>query len=106
MKLSTKTLLTAALITTFAGGVALNVGASDLRPAEIVKLATDGSIKPFAELDKIATDLHPGSTIHDADIDSKFGRIVYELEIHDAQGVEWDVDLDAKTGEVLGNKRD
>ncbi len=30
----------------------------------------------------------------------------YEFEIIDADGVEWDVDIDAKTGEVVKNKRD
>lgn len=30
----------------------------------------------------------------------------YEFEIVDADGTEWDVDIDAKTGEVVRNKRD
>lgn len=30
----------------------------------------------------------------------------YEFEIVDADGKEWDVDIDAKTGEVVKNRRD
>lgn len=99
-------LITASALVVGIGGLASVAGASDLRPAEIVALANEGKIKAFADLDKIGTDLHPGSTITDADIDTKAGRIVYELEVRDAQGVEWDIDIDAKTGEVIHNKRD
>lgn len=106
MKLMTKLLMASALAASLTGGVVLTAQAQDLRPADIVKLANDGTIKPFDQLDKIATDLHPGSTIRDADIDNKHGRILYEVELVDAQGVEWDIDIDAKTGEVVQNKRD
>lgn len=106
MKSTTKLLATSAIALSLVGGFALTAQAQDLRPADIVKLANDGTIKPFDQLDKIATDLHPGSTIRDADIDNKHGRIIYEVELVDAQGVEWDIDIDAKTGEVVQNKRD
>ncbi|MBP5149663.1 PepSY domain-containing protein, partial [Pseudomonas protegens] len=28
------------------------------------------------------------------------------VELRDSKGIEWDVDLDAKTGKVLSNKQD
>lgn len=47
----------------------------------------------------------PGTVI-DADVDRKFKKYYYEIEIVDAQGVEWEVDIDAKTGEVRRVKKD
>jgi uncharacterized membrane protein YkoI len=47
----------------------------------------------------------PG-TVVDADVDRKFKKYYYEIEIVDAQGVEWEVDIDAKTGEVRRVKKD
>ena len=45
-------------------------------------------------------------TVIDADIDRKLGHYYYEIEIIDAQGVEWEIDVDAKSGEVRRVKRD
>ena len=47
----------------------------------------------------------PG-TVVDADVDRKFKKYYYEIEIVDAQGVEWEVDIDGKTGEVRRVKKD
>lgn len=46
--------------------------------------------------------------ITDAEIDNrKFGKgWEYEFEIIDADGKEWDVNIDAKTGEVLKMRRE
>ncbi|MGB3598636.1 MAG: PepSY domain-containing protein, partial [Pseudomonas neustonica] len=33
-------------------------------------------------------------------------RYVYQVEILDGQGQEWDVDMDASNGEVLEHKQD
>ncbi|MBU2014530.1 MAG: PepSY domain-containing protein, partial [Gammaproteobacteria bacterium] len=35
-----------------------------------------------------------------------YGRYVYQLELRDDKGVQWDVELDAKTGEVLKDHQD
>jgi uncharacterized membrane protein YkoI len=40
------------------------------------------------------------------DLDRKGKRYVYEVEIVDDQGVEWELDYDARTGELLRNERD
>ena len=47
----------------------------------------------------------PG-TVVDADIDRKFKKYYYEIEIVDAEGVEWEIDIDAKSGEVRRVKKD
>ncbi|MNC82512.1 Peptidase propeptide and YPEB domain protein [compost metagenome] len=50
--------------------------------------------------------LHPGATITDSDLDNHFNSYEYEVELRDANNVEWDVDVNAATGEVLKNKKD
>ena len=59
-------------------------------------LAFDHVIPPEQAMEK-ALAARPG-TIVDADVDRKFRKHYYEVEIVDAQGVEWEVDIDAKTG--------
>jgi uncharacterized membrane protein YkoI len=45
-------------------------------------------------------------TVVDVDLDDKWIGYVYEIEIVDDAGAEWDVDVNAKTGEVARVKRD
>jgi uncharacterized membrane protein YkoI len=45
-------------------------------------------------------------TVVDVDLERKRGQHYYEIEIIDAQGVEWEIDIDAKSGEVRRTKRD
>jgi len=61
-------------------------------------------IAPEKAIEK-ALAVKPGTMV-DADIDRKFKGYYYEIEIVDAQAVEWEVDIDAKTGEVRRVKRD
>jgi uncharacterized membrane protein YkoI len=95
-------LLTATLLATTAG----MAQARDLGPDEIVKLHSAGTIQPFEKLNEAALAQHPGATIEETELEEEYGRYVYQLEIRDAQGVEWDLELDATNGEVLKNKQD
>lgn len=45
-------------------------------------------------------------TVTDIDLDRKWKNYYYEVEIVDADAVEWEVDINAKTGEVRKIKRD
>lgn len=94
--------LFAAVALTAAAGAAQ----ADVRPDQIPGLLKSGAVQDFEKLNKIATDKHPGFTIHDTELDQEANRYVYQVELRDAKGVEWDVDLDAKTGEVLKDKQD
>jgi len=49
---------------------------------------------------------HPGATVTDSELEDEYGRYIYKVELRDTQNVEWDVDMDAKTGEVLKDERD
>lgn len=95
-------LFTAASLT-LAAGLAQ---AKDVPVDQIPQLVKDGKIKPLEELNEIVMKLHPGATITDSELDNHTTLYEYEVELKDAQGVEWDVDLNAATGEVLKNKKD
>lgn len=94
-------LFTAAALTLTAG-----LAQADVPVDQIPKLVTDKKIKPLEELNQIVMKLHPGATITDSDLDNHFNNYEYEVELKDAKGVEWDVDLNAATGEVLKNRQD
>ena len=95
-------LFTAAALTLTAG----LAQAKDVPVDQIPQLAKDGKIKPLEELNQIVMKLHPGATITDSDLDNHTTLYEYEVELRDAKNVEWDVDLNAATGEVLKNKQD
>lgn len=82
------------------------VHANDVSLDEAIKLRDAGSIQAFEKLNELAIAQHPGSVVHDTELENHMGRYVYQVELKDAQGLEWDVDLDANTGEVLKNQRD
>jgi uncharacterized membrane protein YkoI len=95
-------LFTAAALTLSAG----LAQAADVPVDQIPQLVKDKKIKSLEELNQIVLKLHPGATITDSDLDQHPGLYEYEVELKDAKGVEWDVDLNAATGEVLKNKQD
>ena len=95
-------LFTAAALTLTAG----LAQAADVLVDQIPQLVKDGKIKPLEELNQIVLKLHPGATITDSDLDKHSKIYEYEVELRDAKNVEWDVDLNAATGEVLKNKQD
>jgi uncharacterized membrane protein YkoI len=64
------------------------------------------TIVAFDQLEATALALHPGSTLLDTDLDEEYGKYLYQVELEDADGIEWDVELDALTGHVLKNHQD
>ncbi|WP_110972232.1 PepSY domain-containing protein [Pseudomonas huaxiensis] len=96
-----------ALFATAALALSANVAmAKDVRTDEVVKLVQAKQIQSLDELNQKALAKHPGATIKDTELEDVYGRYVYKVELRDAQNVEWDVDLDAKTGEVLKDVQD
>ncbi|MBZ9784354.1 PepSY domain-containing protein [Pseudomonas sp. REP124] len=101
--MKTLTALFAAATLTLGAGFAQ---AADVPVDQIPQLVKAGTIKPLEELNQIIMKLHPNSTITDSDLDKHTDRYEYETELTDAQGVKWEVELNAATGEVLKNKKD
>lgn len=101
--MKTLTALFTAATLAFGANVAL---AKDVPLDQAVQLVNDKTIKPLDTLKAAALAKHPGATVTDTELEDSYGRYIYKVELRDAQNVEWDVDLDAKTGEVLKDERD
>ena len=105
MKTFTKLALLTGFIVSSIGlsGVTL---ARDLGPDEALKLRDSGKIQSFEKLNEIALTQHPGGVIRETELENEYGRYIYQLEVVDTKGVEWDLELDATSGEVLKNHQD
>ncbi|NMX64661.1 PepSY domain-containing protein [Pseudomonas sp. WS 5079] len=89
--------------------IALTTGlaqARDLGPDEALKLRDAGTIQSFEKLNAAALAKHPGGTVHESELEQEYGKYIYQVDLRDAQGVEWDVELDAVTGQVLKDHQD
>jgi len=86
--------------------VAISGVADDISPDKAIDLVEQGTIKHFRELNNIAMELHPGAQILDSELENHYGKYIYELELRDADNNEWDVDIDAQSGEVIKNHQD
>lgn len=99
----TRTTLIATLLGVAAAGT---VYADDVPHQQVPQLVEDGTIQSLETLDKIALETHPQAQITDSDLENEYGRYIYQVELRDAEGQEWDVDIDASTGDVLKDERD
>jgi len=83
-----------------------SVQARDLGLDEALKLRDSGSIQSFEKLNELALAQHPGGVIRETELENELGRYIYQLEVVDAKGVEWDLELDAANGQILKNHQD
>jgi len=82
------------------------VQAKDLGPDQALKLRDAGTIQSFEKLNAAALVKHPGANITDTELEEEYGKYLYQVELRDAKGVEWDVELDAVSGQVLKDHQD
>lgn len=80
--------------------------ARDLGPDEALRLRDAGTIASFEKLNATALTQHPGSTITQTELEEEYGKYIYQVEMRDPQGIEWDLELDAVSGQVLKNHQD
>ncbi|KAE9647902.1 PepSY domain-containing protein [Pseudomonas sp. PB106] len=98
--------LTALSIASILGFTASLAHARDLGPDEALRLRDAGTIVSFEKLNATALSKHPGSTITDTELEEQYGKYIYQIEMRDPQGLEWDLELDAVTGQVLKDHQD
>jgi uncharacterized membrane protein YkoI len=98
--------LTALLTATFIGLTASMALARDLGPDEALRLRDAGTIVSFEKLNATALTKHPGSTITETELEEEYGKYIYQVELRDPQGIEWDLELDAVSGQVLKDHQD
>lgn len=92
-----------ALTTSLAASLA---HARDLGPDEALRLRDAGTIVSFEKLNATALSRHPGSSIGETELEEEYGKYIYQVELRDPQGLEWDLELDAVTGQVLKDHQD
>ena len=80
--------------------------ARDLGPDEALKLRDAGTIMSFDKLNEAAIAKHPGSSVEETELEEEYGRYVYQVELRDVQGVQWDLELDATNAQVLKDHQD
>lgn len=101
--MKTLTALFAATVFGLSAGLAQ---AKDLGPDVALKLRDAGTIQSFEKLNAAALAKHPGSTVHETELEEEYGKYIYQVELRDPQGVEWDLELDAATGQILKDHQD
>lgn len=87
-------------------GLAFSTTADDVGPDKAVELVEQGKIKHFRDLNATVMGLHPGARPVDSELEDRNGKFVYAVELHDSNGMQWEVELDAVTGDVLKNQQD
>ena len=50
--------------------------------------------------------LRDSTPAEETELEEEYGRYIYQVELRDAQNVQWDLELDATTGQVLQDHRD
>ncbi|RON38132.1 PepSY domain-containing protein [Pseudomonas frederiksbergensis] len=80
--------------------------ARDLGPDEALRLRDAGTIVSFEKLNATALTKHPGSKITETELEEEYGKYIYQVEMRDPQGIEWDLELDAVSGQVLKDHQD
>ncbi|WP_433736181.1 PepSY domain-containing protein [Pseudomonas putida] len=98
--------LTALSIASLIGLTASLAHARDLGPDEALRLRDAGTIVSFEKLNATALAKHPGATVTETELKEEYGKYIYQIELRDPQGLEWDLELDAVSGQVLKDHQD
>ena len=99
-------MLTAVFLASSLSFVAVSAHAKDLGPDEALRLREAGTIQSFEKLNAAALAKHPGGTIHETELEEEYGKYIYQVELRDNKGIEWDVEFDASTGQILKDHQD
>ncbi|EJN31338.1 Peptidase propeptide domain-containing protein [Pseudomonas sp. GM78] len=97
---------TALTIASLIGLTASLAHARDLGPDEALRLRDAGTIVSFEKLNAAALAKHPGSTVTETELEEEYGKYIYQVELRDPQGIEWDLELDAVSGQILKDHQD
>ncbi len=98
-----KTYLAGALV--LSGAIAPPVMADDVSHFEARQLRESGQILPLETIIEKAVAFRNGDVI-DTELERDDNMLIYEIEILDAQGRVWELELDATNGDLLGLELD
>jgi uncharacterized membrane protein YkoI len=80
--------------------------ADRLSSTELEPLIKSGKILPLEILQKAAMEKHPGGRVTEGEIERRNDTYIYDVEVTDADGKDWDMDIDAATGLLLKDDND
>ena len=91
----------------FAGGMVLLFGAAlaDDDHLEARRLMEAGTIRPLEKILEQLSEQHPGRIL-EVELEQDEGRYIYEIELLDAEGVVWELEIDAQNGELLKTEQE
>ncbi|WP_228548646.1 PepSY domain-containing protein [Alloalcanivorax profundimaris] len=96
----------AALAAFLACLVAAPAGALDVDQDEALRLRQSGEVRSFAAILGVALERHPGARLLEAELEREDGELVYELELLTGDGVVREMDIDARSGEIIEDEVD
>jgi hypothetical protein len=79
--------------------------AEDAATPDVAELLRSGEILSQDAIIKRATEQHPGK-VTEVELEHKCGRYIYEIDVVDDKGVKTELELDAKSGDVLSSRGD
>ena len=82
------------------------IAGSSLSSTELEPLIKSGKILPLEILEKAARDKHPGGKVNKGEVERHNGGYIYEVEVTDRKGEDWDMAIDATTGALLKDEKD
>lgn len=69
------------------------------------KLQQAGDILPLETILHKLQQTHPGKVL-EVELETKHKKVVYEIELLDAQGKVWELKVDARSGEIIKRKEE
>ncbi len=85
--------------------IAINDVLADRNHNEARRLKEAGKIMPLEQIIIKARKLRSGHIL-EIELEHEHGRYIYELEILDDDGTIWELEYDAKNGELIKNKKE
>ena len=76
-------------------------GADDLSQSDALELRRQGTILPFEQIMAAVYERRPGARVVEAELSSNHGQYIYEIEIFTADNQLRELEVDARTAEVL-----
>lgn len=75
--------------------------AKDIGHREALELRRSGAILPFETILARLQERHPGATLVEVELEAEGTAFVYEIEIFSAAGELRELELDARSGQIL-----
>ncbi|MBL7251298.1 PepSY domain-containing protein [Alcanivorax marinus] len=96
----------AALAAFLACLVTAPAGALDVDQDEALRLRQSGEVLSFEAILGVALARHPGARLLEAELERDDGELIYELELLTDDGVVRELEIDARTGDVIEDEVD